>query len=109
MLDAASMRLTQRSPPISVKSARGMGSKLTLLRVKSPPESSAAGDCISSRHETWPAASAKIGVPWRFSRTPGALETWTPKLGQHNEYVLGELLGLDRTEIDALVEQEVIY
>ena len=59
---------------------------------------------------SWEGESRKVvGVPWRFSRTPGALETWTPKLGQHNEYVFGELLGLDRTEIDALVEQEVIY
>jgi crotonobetainyl-CoA:carnitine CoA-transferase CaiB-like acyl-CoA transferase len=59
---------------------------------------------------SWEGESRKVvGVPWRFSRTPGALDTWTPKLGQHNEYVFGELLGLNRTEIDALVEQEVIY
>ncbi len=50
-----------------------------------------------------------VGVPWRFSRTPGKLETWTPKLGEHNQYVFGELLGLGQEEIDALVQEKVIY
>lgn len=50
-----------------------------------------------------------VGVPWRFSRTPGALETWTPKLGEHNHYVFGELLGMPEAEIEALIGDKAIY
>ena len=50
-----------------------------------------------------------VGPPWRFSSTPAALERWTPKLGEHNEYVFGELLGLSRAEISTLVAEEVLY
>lgn len=50
-----------------------------------------------------------VGPPWRFSRTPAKLERWTPKLGEHNEYVFGELLGLQRKEIEELVQAKVIY
>lgn len=50
-----------------------------------------------------------VGPPWRFSRTPATLERWTPALGEHNQYVFGELLGLGREEIEALVAEKVIY
>jgi len=50
-----------------------------------------------------------VGPPWRFSRTPAKLEGWTPKLGEHNHYVFGELLGLSREEIEELVAAKVIY
>jgi crotonobetainyl-CoA:carnitine CoA-transferase CaiB-like acyl-CoA transferase len=30
-------------------------------------------------------------------------------LGEHNNYVFGELLGLSEDEIEALVERKVIY
>ncbi|MGZ8266160.1 MAG: CaiB/BaiF CoA transferase family protein [Burkholderiales bacterium] len=50
-----------------------------------------------------------VGPPWRFSRSPAKLERWTPALGEHNDYVFGELLGLSRTEIDELVAARVIY
>lgn len=50
-----------------------------------------------------------VGPPWRFSRTPARLGRWTPKLGEHNEYVFGKLLGLSREEIVALVDARVIY
>lgn len=50
-----------------------------------------------------------VGPPWRFSRTPARLERWTPKLGEHNDYVFGELLGMTRQEIAVLVDARVIY
>jgi benzylsuccinate CoA-transferase BbsF subunit len=49
-----------------------------------------------------------VGPPWRFSRTPARLERWTPKLGEHNDFVFGELLGLTRAQIDELVAAKVI-
>ena len=50
-----------------------------------------------------------VGPPWRFSRTPAKLEHWTPKLGEHNQYVFGELLGLSAGEIEELIASKVIY
>jgi len=32
-----------------------------------------------------------------------------PLLGQHNDYVLGEILGLDDAEIERLVGAEIVY
>jgi len=32
-----------------------------------------------------------------------------PTLGQHNEYVLKEILGLEASEIEALVDAQVVY
>lgn len=45
-----------------------------------------------------------VGPPWRFSRTPPSIDRWTPKLGEHNEYVFGHLLGLSRQEVSRLEE-----
>ncbi len=44
----------------------------------------------------------------RLSESPGALTTPGPNLGEHNQAVLGELLGLDADEIARLVESEVV-
>ena len=54
-------------------------------------------------------AEMVYGVPWRFSDTPGSVRTPAPLLGQHNDYVLRELLGMDKTGVDELVAQQVIY
>lgn len=50
-----------------------------------------------------------VGPPWKFSRTPASLDTWTPKMGEHNHYVFGELLGMSASEIETLVQDKVIY
>jgi crotonobetainyl-CoA:carnitine CoA-transferase CaiB-like acyl-CoA transferase len=49
------------------------------------------------------------GVAARLSRTPGSVRTPSPTIGSSNEYVLGELLGLSRTEREALVEAKAIW
>ena len=54
-------------------------------------------------------AEMLYGVPWRFSATPGGVRTPAPLLGQHNDYVLYELLGIDRTEMARLADERVIY
>ncbi len=58
-----------------------------------------------------PHAGAEMvyGVPWRFSETPGAVRAPAPLLGQHNEYVLRELLGIDGYRVDDLIAQQVVY
>ncbi|HUF54680.1 MAG TPA: CoA transferase [Dehalococcoidia bacterium] len=48
------------------------------------------------------------GIPWRFSETPLAVERAAPVMGQDNEYVFGELLGMSSDEIADLVSREII-
>jgi len=50
-----------------------------------------------------------VGAPWRMSRTPPSIERAAPLLGEHNEYVLGELLGLSAEERQRLIAEKVIY
>jgi benzylsuccinate CoA-transferase BbsF subunit len=49
------------------------------------------------------------GLPFRFSDTPKGNYNVAPLLGQHNEYVFGELLGLSKEEIRKLTEEKVLY
>ena len=50
--------------------------------------------------------TAYDGPPFRLSKTPGVLRTPAPLLGEHNEYVCKEILGMSDDEIaDALIEQ----
>lgn len=49
------------------------------------------------------------GIPWRMSETPCEVWRAAPVLGQDNEYVFGELLGMSRQQIVDLVEREVIF
>ena len=53
---------------------------------------------------------AAVGVPMRLSKGPEiGIHRGTPKLGEDEDYVYGELLGLGRDERTALEESEVIY
>jgi crotonobetainyl-CoA:carnitine CoA-transferase CaiB-like acyl-CoA transferase len=45
---------------------------------------------------------------FRLSATPGGVREPAPLLGQHNHYVLGELLGLPQEEIARLTEAGVV-
>ena len=54
-------------------------------------------------------AEMLYGVPWRFSDTPGSVRAPAPLLGQHNDYVLSEVLGLDTDRIGELVDKQVVY
>jgi crotonobetainyl-CoA:carnitine CoA-transferase CaiB-like acyl-CoA transferase len=48
------------------------------------------------------------GIPWKLSDTP--VEVWraAPVMGQDNDYVFGELLGMSSDQIADLVTREVI-
>jgi len=48
------------------------------------------------------------GPPWRFSRTPASIRRPAPLLGDHNRYVLNELLGLPAEEIQRLTDEGVL-
>ena len=48
------------------------------------------------------------GIPWKLSRTPGAIRLPTPRNGKHNDYVFGEILGLDPKELERIRIEKVI-
>jgi len=53
---------------------------------------------------------AAVGVPMRLSKGVGiGIDRGTPKLGEHEDRVYGELLGMSREERRALEDAEVIY
>lgn len=49
------------------------------------------------------------GIPWSMSETPCEVWRAAPTIGQDNEYVFGELLGMSSQQIAELVERKVIY
>jgi benzylsuccinate CoA-transferase BbsF subunit len=49
-----------------------------------------------------------LGAPWRLSDTPAAIRRPSPRLGEHNDYVLGDLLGMEGDEIEELVRDGVL-
>lgn len=50
----------------------------------------------------------QVRSPMQFSETPIEYHAAPPMLGQHNEYVLRELLGMDKTEVDRLQREKII-
>ena len=50
-----------------------------------------------------------LGPPWRLSKTPARVLRHGPLLGEHNDYVLGELLGMSKADIERLTAEEVLY
>jgi crotonobetainyl-CoA:carnitine CoA-transferase CaiB-like acyl-CoA transferase len=50
----------------------------------------------------------QVTTPWRLSKHPRRVTGPAPGLGEHNGYILGELLGLSAQEIAALEAQGII-
>jgi crotonobetainyl-CoA:carnitine CoA-transferase CaiB-like acyl-CoA transferase len=48
-----------------------------------------------------------IGLPVKFSATPGEVAQAAPLYGQHSRAILAEL-GLSSADIDALIEENVV-
>ena len=49
------------------------------------------------------------GVPMRLSATPGSIRSVAPEVGEDNDYILGELLGLSRAERAELIAEGVVW
>lgn len=49
------------------------------------------------------------GLEHRLSRTPGDLRSPAPVIGQHNDEVLGGLLGMSGEEIERLKQDKIVY
>ena len=40
--------------------------------------------------------------PWKFSKTPGELRSAAPTLGQHNRFVLSDIMGMSPAQVEAM-------
>jgi crotonobetainyl-CoA:carnitine CoA-transferase CaiB-like acyl-CoA transferase len=60
------------------------------------------------RHEDLDATFTYPGAPWKLSETPWAQRGRAPHIGEHNEEVYGEMLGLDAAELRRLRMRMVI-
>jgi crotonobetainyl-CoA:carnitine CoA-transferase CaiB-like acyl-CoA transferase len=49
------------------------------------------------------------GVQWRLTNGPNGVRCPAPLLGQHTDWVMSELLGYDRDEIERLRREQVLY
>jgi len=84
------------------------GPSQDILRVFNEPQLSEAGYFTNLRTSDGELRDLP-GLPWRFDGEPGPYLTAAPVLGQHNEYVYQELLGLSGPEVDRMVEEQIIY
>lgn len=48
------------------------------------------------------------GLPIRFSKTPGKIRRPSPLLGEYNDYVFRELLGMSSEEVENLAQEKII-
>ena len=72
------------------------------------PHSKARGIFVDIEH---PILGPEVisGAPWRLSKTPGGVRDRSPIMGEHVQYVAGDLLGLPADEISRLQEEQVLY
>ncbi len=49
------------------------------------------------------------GIPWRMSESPCQVWRAAPTMGQDNDYVFGELLGMSSQQIADLTERQVLF
>ena len=49
-----------------------------------------------------------VGRGWKFSKSEAEIKAPAPQLGEANEYVLGELLGVDQSRIQSFAEDWII-
>ncbi len=42
------------------------------------------------------------GRPWKFSKTPGGLRAAAPTLGQHNRFILSDMMGTPAAQVEAM-------
>ncbi len=75
--------------------------------VVNSPQYEARGNLVEVEHPELGTLRFQ-GIAPKLSLTPGRVESAAPLLGEHNDYVFGELLGHTETEIEALRAEGVI-
>ncbi len=84
-----------------VQSGIPIGAINNIAEVIEHPQVKARGSLVEIEHPR--AGKVRVvGVPIRFSETPGSVRTPSPALGEHTEVVLRDILGLDAQAIEAL-------
>ena len=84
------------------------GPSQDILRVFQEPQLSEAG--YFNRVKTRDGEERDLpGLPWRFEGTQAPRLTEAPVLGEHNDYIYGELLGLSQGVVARMVEEQIIY
>jgi len=81
---------------------------LDITEVVADPQLNARGAFIDMEHAEMGDLHL-MGLPWHLSDGPQGNYQPPPLLGEHNEYVFGQLLGLSTAEIDRLTAEKVIY
>lgn len=66
-------------------------------------------ECFASVNHPEEGELYVLSTPWKFSATPAKVTAAAPLLGEHNEYVFSELLGMPEEEISRLVAEKVLY
>jgi len=86
---------------IMLKHGIPVGAINNIDQVINHPQAKARGILVDMDHPS--VGPVKIvGVPMRLSKTPGSVRTPSPKLGEHTEQVLQQMLGLSAAQIDEL-------
>lgn len=86
---------------IFLKHGIPFGATNDLSEVIKHPQVKARGTLVDVKHPR--AGDVKIvGVPMRLSKTPGSIRRHSPAIGEHNDEVLKEMLGLSQERIDGL-------
>ena len=83
------------------------GAVLTNQQVLEDPHLNARGFFETSTHAE-AGTHPYVGMPWKLSDTPAQTRLPAPRLGEHNDYVLGEVLGVPPEELERLAETSVI-
>jgi crotonobetainyl-CoA:carnitine CoA-transferase CaiB-like acyl-CoA transferase len=112
-LDALMGSWTRRHDKFALQ-ALGLAAGVPTAAVQSPPER-IDGDASTAAWCLWPEVGHDAmgtvrvdGIPVHLSETDWRIATGAPLLGQHNDYVYGELLGLSGAEIDDLRDAGIV-
>jgi crotonobetainyl-CoA:carnitine CoA-transferase CaiB-like acyl-CoA transferase len=90
------------------KAGVASGASLNIKDLVSDPQLKARRFFIEAEHPVLGTLTLP-GLPWRPEGKQQGNYSYPPLLGEHNDYVFGELLGLSSEEIQKLKEEKVIY
>jgi crotonobetainyl-CoA:carnitine CoA-transferase CaiB-like acyl-CoA transferase len=87
--------------PILLANGVPFGAINDLAQLVEHPQVKARGSLVAQQH---PRAGAVrlMGVPMRLSKTPGSVRTPAPRIGEHNDEVMRQTLGLSNQQIAQL-------
>jgi len=111
-LDAALSQYTSRFDPRELAHALQAAGVAAFPALRAPeifadPHLASRGFVVEVEHPKL-GRQKVFAPPWKFSAAPPQISAPAPLMGQHNEYVLKDLLGLSRAEIEELEREGVL-